>query len=107
MVWLSALHLLRCYGYCVGKRHGKTGCFSYWRRSSSCASSTWLGSKRRGLRPLPKGRLKTGLDVVPEALTCLGCFSSKLPQNCHPERSASQLIASHSALRRGVEGPRR
>jgi hypothetical protein len=28
---------------------------------------------------------------VPYALTCLGCFSSKPPQNRHPERSASQI----------------
>jgi hypothetical protein len=28
---------------------------------------------------------------TPKALTCLGCFSSKLPQNRHPERSASQI----------------
>ena len=28
---------------------------------------------------------------VPQALTYLGCFSSNLPQNRHPERSASQI----------------
>jgi hypothetical protein len=30
-------------------------------------------------------------DAVPQALTYLGCFSSNLPQNRHPERSASQI----------------
>jgi hypothetical protein len=30
-------------------------------------------------------------DCVPQALTYLGCFSSNLPQNRHPERSASQI----------------
>jgi hypothetical protein len=28
---------------------------------------------------------------APEALTCLGCFSSTLPQTRHPERSAAQI----------------
>ncbi|MEA2541025.1 MAG: hypothetical protein QOH35_2391 [Acidobacteriaceae bacterium] len=30
-------------------------------------------------------------DAVPQALIYLGCFSSNLPQNRHPERSASQI----------------
>src|SRR5580704_116642 len=30
-------------------------------------------------------------DYVPQALTCLECFFSKLPQNRHPERSASRI----------------
>ena len=30
-------------------------------------------------------------DYVPQALTYLGCFSSNLPQNRHPERSASRI----------------
>ncbi len=34
---------------------------------------------------------KIALDGVPYALTCLECFSSKLPQKRHPERSASQI----------------
>jgi hypothetical protein len=37
----------------------------------------------------------------------LGCFSSKLPQNRHPERSASQIDRVTEHLWRGVEGPRR
>jgi hypothetical protein len=41
------------------------------------------------------------------ALTCLGCFSSKLPQNRHPERSASPIDRVTQSLWRGVEGPRR
>jgi hypothetical protein len=45
--------------------------------------------------------------AVPYALTCLGCFSSKLPQNRHPERSASQSYCVTQRLWRGVEGPRR
>jgi hypothetical protein len=34
-------------------------------------------------------------------------FSSKLPQNRHPERSASQIYRVTQRLWRGVEGPRR
>ena len=46
-------------------------------------------------------------DAVPYALTCLSCFSSKLSQNRHPERSASQIDRVKQRLWRGVEGPRR
>src|SRR5260370_29395943 len=37
----------------------------------------------------PVGTTEKG--TVPQALTYLGCFSSNLPQNRHPERSASQI----------------
>src|SRR3984957_9140915 len=43
----------------------------------------------------------------PLALTCFGCFSSKSPENRHPERSASQIYRVTQRLWRGVEGPRR
>jgi hypothetical protein len=44
---------------------------------------------------------------IPQALTCLGLFFVKLPQNRHPERSASQIDRVTQRLWRGVEGPRR
>src|SRR5260370_36815313 len=37
----------------------------------------------------PVGTTEKG--TVPQALTYLGCFSPNLPQNRHPERSASQI----------------
>ena len=37
-------------------------------------------------------------DYVPQALTCLECFFSKLPQNRHPERSASQIYRGKPCL---------
>src|ERR1700692_2129275 len=40
-------------------------------------ASAYMGRKRWG--------------AAPSTLTCLGCFSSKLPQKRHPERSASQI----------------
>jgi hypothetical protein len=36
----------------------------------------------------------------------LGCFSSTLPQNRHPERSASHMDRVTQRWWRGVEGPR-
>jgi hypothetical protein len=56
-----------------------------------------IGSSRDGLR--------VALGVVPKALTYLGCFSSQFPQNCHPERSASQIYRVTQRLWRGVEEP--
>src|SRR5258708_35164496 len=41
-------------------------------------------------RPYGTFRLSTQ-DRVPQAVIYLGCFSSNLPQNRHPERSASQI----------------
>jgi hypothetical protein len=58
-----------------------------------CRKSGYVGRKR-GAQPHKR-------------YLVLRCFSSKLPQNRHPERSASQVIARHDAWWRGVEGPRR
>jgi hypothetical protein len=43
----------------------------------------------------------------PNPLTNLGCFSLKLRQKRHPERSASRIYRVTQRLMRGVEGPRR
>src|SRR5712672_335976 len=51
-------------------------------------------SRSRHLPVVPSGLFVSGIftqDCVPQALTCLECFSSNLPQNRHPERSASQI----------------
>src|SRR5580658_5451300 len=56
---------------------------------------------------LDKYELKMTQDIVPQALTCLRCFSSILPQNRHPERSALPICRVTQRLWRGVEGPRR
>jgi hypothetical protein len=74
------------------------------------------GNKRGGFRVSVRTALsklrpvvtaESGPGHVPSALGCLGCFSSILPQNRHPERSASQIDRVTQRLGRGVEGPRR
>ena len=56
------------------------------------------GPVPEGLAENLPGRSPIGANV--------GCFSSKLPQNRHPERSASQIYRVTERLWRGVEGPR-
>jgi hypothetical protein len=57
-----------------------------------------------GLHPHSEGITQ---EAIPYALICLGCFSLVLPQNRHPERSASPIDRLTQRLWRGVEGPRR
>jgi hypothetical protein len=46
-------------------------------------------------------------DCILISANLLRYFSSKLPRNRHPERSASQIYRVSQRLWRGVEGPRR
>jgi hypothetical protein len=57
------------------------------------------------VRPSVPGPKKTGRSPISANL--LRMFFVKLPQNRHPERSASQIGCVPQRLWRGVEGPRR
>ena len=46
---------------------------------------------------VPQGRMKLP-RTTPIRATLFGCFSSNSPQNCHPERSASQILSRDTAL---------
>src|SRR5271163_3425039 len=62
----------------------------------------------RGIRLAPEALLSCPLQTAclfHKALTCPGCFSSILPQNRHPERSASQIDRVTQRLWRGVDEP--
>jgi hypothetical protein len=76
---------------------------------------SWVMTGMRGFEYCPWGLQSSPqkenedhvLDMVPIGLTCSRCFSFILPQNRHPERSASQIHRVTQRLWRGVEGPRR
>jgi hypothetical protein len=57
-------------------------------------------------RLVPKGRLNLAQDASPTSVNLFGVFFSNLPQNRHPERSASQILSRDTPLGREVEGPR-
>jgi hypothetical protein len=65
-----------------------------------------VGVKNEALVLLFFTRVAITLDgAALNSANLMGFFSSKLPQNRHPERSASQTYRKQRALWRGVEGP--